>query len=47
MQRLLLQEIQGIKSELREIKQQIGLSPGQNNKTNNYQQLASHQTEEN
>lgn len=29
IQRVLLQEIQGIKSELKEIKQQIGLSPSQ------------------
>jgi protein subunit release factor A len=29
LQRMLLQEIQGIKSELKEIKQQIGLSPQQ------------------
>lgn len=30
MQQLLLREIQGIKSELKEIKQQIGMSPQQN-----------------
>ena len=37
MQKMLLQEIQGIKSELREIKQQIGLSPSQHAKSK-YQQ---------
>ena len=32
MQRMLLQQIQGIKSELREIKKQIGLGEGSNRK---------------
>ena len=33
IQKLLLREIQGIKSELKEIKQQIGISPSQHKKS--------------
>ena len=38
MQRMLLEEIKGIKSELREIKQQIGLTSSPPRQNVNYQQ---------